>query len=101
MTEDELKNRISMMLVNPVLKQGFEAMYKEYTELKGEADKLLKNWCKGEEPCLFLKKRDGQLHKAREIVKNLIDSFILIDGEQVRELKTVKEAEQLFNIKIE
>ena len=48
-----------------------------------------------------LEKENAELLKAREIVKNLIDSFILIDGEQVRELKTVKEAEQLFNIKIE
>lgn len=99
MAEDELKNRISMVLVNPVLKQGFETMYKEYTELKGEADKLLKNWCKGEEPCLFLKKRDGQLHKAKEIIENLTSILITINDGQVKGLKIVKEAEQFLNSK--
>lgn len=33
MIRDEMKNRISRVLVNPVLKQGFKAMYKEYIEL--------------------------------------------------------------------
>lgn len=41
------------------------------------------------------------LEKAREIIKNLIDSLITIDGEQVRELRAVKEAEQFLNSKIE
>lgn len=46
-------------------------------------------------------KINGQLFKAKEIIKNLVDSLIAIDGEQVRELKIVKEAEQFLNTKIE
>lgn len=38
-----------------------------------------------------------QLVKAKEIIKNLIDDFTTIDGEQIRELRAVKEAEQFIN----
>ena len=37
--------------------------------------------------------------KAKELIQDLIDSLEVIDGEQIRELKVVKEAEQfLLNI---
>lgn len=48
MTKDEIKNRISMALKDPVLQQGFEIICKENAELK---------------------KRDEQLPKAKEIIK--------------------------------
>ena len=35
-------------------------------------------------------------NKAKEIIRNLIDSLEVIDGEQTRELKVVKEAEQFL-----
>ena len=38
MTKDEMKNRISMALKDPVLQQGFEIICKENAELKS------KNW---------------------------------------------------------
>jgi hypothetical protein len=38
----------------------------------------------------------SQLTKAKELIKALIDDFEALDGEQVRELKTVKEAEQFL-----
>lgn len=69
MTKDEIKNRISMALKDPVLQQGFEIICKENAELKGEADSVLNNWCKGDDPCPHLKKRDEQLAKAKEIIK--------------------------------
>ena len=69
MTKDEIKNRISMALKDPVLQQGFEIICKENAELKGEADSVLNNWCKGDDPCPHLKKRDKQLTKAKEIIK--------------------------------
>ena len=59
MTKDEIKNRISMALKDPVLQQGFEIICKENSELK---------------------KRDEQLTKAKEIIKNLIDDLTAIDG---------------------
>ena len=38
-------------------------------------------------------------NKAKELIQDLIDSLEAIDGEQIRELKVVKEAEQfLINI---
>ena len=37
--KDEMKNRISMALKDPVLQQGFEIICKENTELKGKATK--------------------------------------------------------------
>lgn len=97
MTKDEIKNRISMALKDPVLQQGFEIICKENTELKGEADSVLNNWCKGDDPCPHLKKRDEQLTKAKEVIENLINSLIVIDGEEIRELSVVKEAERLLN----
>lgn len=38
----------------------------------------------------------GNCNKAKEIIKKLIDSLECIDGEQVRELKAVKEAEEFI-----
>ncbi len=100
MIKDEIKNRISMALKDPVLQQGFEIICKENAELKGEADSVLNNWCKGDDPCPHLKKRDEQLTKAKEIIKNLTDDLITVDGEQARELKAVKEAEQFLNSEV-
>ena len=37
-----------------------------------------------------------QLTKAKEIIKNLIDDLIAIDGEQTRELDAIKKAEQFL-----
>lgn len=42
----------------------------------------------------------AQLTKAKELIQDLIDSLEIIDGEQIRELKVVKEAE-LFIREIE
>lgn len=57
MTKDELKNRISMALKDPVLQQGFEIICKENVELK---------------------KRDEQLPKAKEIIKRFSE---FVNGE--------------------
>lgn len=35
--------------------------------------------------------------KVKEIIKNLIDDLEAIDGEEIRELKAVKEAEQFLS----
>ena len=35
-------------------------------------------------------------NKAKELIRDLIDSLEVIDGEQIRELKVVKEAEQFL-----
>ena len=59
-----------------------------------------KDTCKGDDPCPYLKKRDEQLTKAKEIIKNLIDDLTAIDGEEIRELEAVKEAEQFLNSEV-
>ena len=40
MTKDEMKNRISMALKDPILQQGFEIICKENTELEKENAEL-------------------------------------------------------------
>lgn len=40
--------------------------------------------------------KNQQLNKAKEIIQDLIDSLEVIDGDQIRELKVVKEAEQFL-----
>ena len=37
-----------------------------------------------------------QLTKAKEVIENLIDSLMAIDGEQIRELSVVKEVEEFL-----
>lgn len=100
MTKDEIKNRISMALKDSVLQQGFEIICKENTELEKENAEL-------KEQCLILAdcntcnstckteniEMKKQLTKAKEIIKNLIDDLTAIDGEEIRELEAVKEAE--------
>lgn len=82
MTKDELKNRISMALKDPVLQQGFEILCKENTELENENAELREqcstladcnichSTCKTEN--IELKK---QLTKAKEIIKSMIDDL--------------------------
>lgn len=41
MTKDEMKNRISMALKDPILQQGFEIICKENSELKAKNEKLM------------------------------------------------------------
>ena len=41
-----------------------------------------------------------ELTKAKELIQDLIDSLEVIDGEQIRELKSVKEAEQFLNSEV-
>lgn len=42
-------------------------------------------------------KANERFTKAKEIIKGLINSLIAIDGEEIRELSVVKEAEWLLN----
>ena len=99
MTKDEIKNRISMALKDPVLQQGFEIICKENAELKGEADSVLNNWCKGDDPCPHLKKRDEQLTKAKELLKWFVWYFREGNSNLVPYKHKVKDAEQFLNSK--
>ena len=97
MTKDEIKNRISMALKDPVLQQGFEIICKENAELKGEADSVLNNWCKGDDPCPHLKKRDKQLTKAKELIKRLMHELVVSNRPYNEVELLVKDVEQFLN----
>lgn len=94
MTKDEIKSRISMALKDPVLQQGFEIICKENAELKLDLKALEEADNTNIAHCM---KVNGQLYKAKGIIKNLINTLTVIDGEQIRELKEVKEAEQFLS----
>ena len=49
MTKDEMKNRISMTLKDPVLQQGFEIICKENAELREKTVKARKRHTKAKE----------------------------------------------------
>lgn len=40
MNKDEMKNRISLALKDPILQQGFEIICKENAELKSQIEKM-------------------------------------------------------------
>lgn len=97
MSKDEIKNRISMALKDPVLQQGFEILCKENAELKGEADSVLNNWCKGDDPCPHLKKRDEQLAKAEELIKRLMHELVVSSRPYNEVELLVKDVEQFLS----
>ena len=84
MTKDEIKNRISMALKDPVLQQGFEIICKENAELK---------------------KRDEQLTKAKEIIKRFsefVNDEVELDPEHPQEytdlwIELCEKAEQFLS----
>lgn len=88
MTKDEIKNRISMALKDPVLQQGFEIICKENTELK---------------------KQDEQLTKAKEIIKKFsefVNDEVELDPTHPQEytdlwIELCEKAEQFLNSEVE
>ncbi|WP_294429884.1 hypothetical protein [uncultured Treponema sp.] len=71
MTKDEMKDRISMALKDPILQQGFECICKENAELKEEVknneDLATVAYMQGAES--QKKKSEKKLTKAKEIIK--------------------------------
>lgn len=98
MTKNEIKNRISMALKDPVLQQGFEIICKENAELKHQLEnvelRLLKKWCLSNDPCPHLKKRDEQLAKAKEIIRVYM---LYCKGETHKYKEAEKQAEQFLS----
>ena len=79
MTKDEMKNRISMALKDPILQQGFEIICKEIAQLK-EANQTLATMNESMWVELEMKRAESQgimnrlhqLAKAKEIIKGLL-----------------------------
>lgn len=101
--KDELKNKISMALKDPVLQQGFEIICKNTAELEKENAEL-------KEQCLILADCDicnstckteniemkKQLTKAKEIIEKLFNAFASNDFFKEEELLAMAEAEQFL-----
>lgn len=93
MTKDEMKNRISMALKDPILQQGFEIICKENVKLKETVVKIKK-----------------QIDKAKDIIK---DYMIIVEGDHttvcsvpeenrcINVLKLNEKAEQFLNSEVE
>lgn len=104
MDKDEIKNRISMALKDPVLQQGFEIICKENAELEVE-NVFLKEQCSILADCNTCNSTcktenivtNKQLTKAKKVIKSLLGALMTIDGEQIRELSAVQVAEQFLN----
>ena len=76
MTKDEMKNRISMALKDPILQQSFEIICKENAELKSIADFQTSS---NMDRYFQLKRKKEQLTKAKEIIKVLLDTQSQLD----------------------
>lgn len=114
MTKDEIKNRISMALKDPVLQQGFEIICKENKELEEKISFLLS--CKNcpenkggwvcakeyEDKCLAqkiqyvkeLKKENAELKKKLTKAKEIIKKFSEFVNDEV---ELCEKAEQFLN----
>ena len=88
---NKLKSRLEQV---ERLKQENKELREEIAGLKGEADSILNNWCKGEDPCPYLKKLNNQLTKAKAIIKDLLKVLPKENIESVYEV--TEEAEQFL-----
>ena len=98
MYEDLLeRNKLQISELNTLTEEQDKhivELEKEIAELKGEADDILDNWCRGDDPCPHLKKRDEQLTKAKEIIKDLLQCLPKENIEGIYEI--TEEAEEFF-----
>lgn len=90
MNKEEMKNKISFALKDYTLQQGFEIICKENEKLKEDNWTMATNYTKMEQ------KFFNKLSKCKEIIKTLIEDLEALEGEDVREFKTVKEANQIL-----
>lgn len=83
--------------------ERIEELEQKNAKLKGDADSVFDNWCKGDDPCPHLKKRDNQLTKAKEILQTVLDKWkeerwILQSEKEVRMIeRLMKQAEQFLS----
>lgn len=99
MTKDELKDRISMALKDPILQQGFEIICKENAKLKEEVknneDLATVAYMQGAEQ--QKKKANDKLAKAKEIMRIGIEGTkreFIFEG---RDRPFAREAKEMLN----
>ena len=102
MTKDEMKNRISMALKDPLLQQGFEIICKENAELKAQkqlGDTVMQKQKDKADLVWKLKianeQKATQLVKAKTIIRNCLNLRpSVMTEESVRAI--IREAEQFL-----
>ena len=95
MTKDEMKNRISLALKDPILQQGFEIICKENAELKEQCLILADcNTCNSTCKTENIEMKE-QLAKAKELIGELISSLSVV-GECEEECELLNRAEQFL-----
>ena len=90
-TEEDVENRVKefekenaeLKIKVTALEDANRVFIKELDNMISGSINILQNIVRNKE----------QFAHAKEIIKNLIDDLIAIDGEEIRELKAVKEAE--------
>ena len=71
MNIDEMKNKISMELKNPITQQGFEIICKHLIDKDNSIKKLIADMAGLEEE---LTEKDKQIDYAKSIIKSLLDN---------------------------
>ena len=91
MNKDEMKNRISLALKDPILQQGFEIICKENAELKEKLkpENCLKLLAKGG----YVKFSSDQLTKAKKLIKKMLYEYLRLC---VIKKETIAEAKQFL-----
>ena len=89
--KDEMKNRISLALKDPILQQGFEVICKENAELKARLKYYSEQICNKECAEVW-----GELTEAKEIIEKLLNAFASNDFCEEEELCAMAEAEQFL-----
>ena len=96
MTRDEMKDRISMALKDPVLQQGFEIICKENAELKSKNCWKTCEYAEPKSQWISQHIQDVvQLTQAKKIIRNCLNLRNSIMTEET-EIALIKEAEQFL-----
>ncbi len=98
MDKDEIKNRISLALKNPILQQGFECICKEIVDLKAYNEKLLNGDIEKHNKIVELEKELAKraeqieaLNKDKDYFSDALDKQIEATYKVVEELNEAKE----------
>lgn len=95
MNKDEMKNRISLALKDPILQQGFEIICKNLAELEKENTELkeeLERNCTPEEICMKLEER---IHTLEVYLEGAIN-FLILNGDVDNPI--IKSVENILHI---
>lgn len=90
--KDELKNRISMALKDPVLQQGFEIICKENAELKSRNCWKTCEYANPKAELIGQHIKDVQnLTKAKEIIRDLLGCLYSVEYDKISDLEKAEQ----------